>query len=87
MRRPSWNKSQAIQQVISLKSLLEPSPPNNYSNSASLKSAVLRPPQIPSNHTVSFLLLSYSFHFLGFFTQLYISVCKQIYRGIQIHRN
>ncbi|CAO2833726.1 unnamed protein product [Amaranthus hypochondriacus] len=51
MRRPSWNKSQAIQQVISLKSLLEPSPPNNYSNSASLKSAVLRPPQIPSNHT------------------------------------
>ncbi|KAL9237648.1 hypothetical protein vseg_012171 [Gypsophila vaccaria] len=28
MRRPSWNKSQAIQQVICLKSLLEPSPPN-----------------------------------------------------------
>lgn len=27
MRRPSWNKSQAIQQVISLKSLLEPPPP------------------------------------------------------------
>ncbi|GAB4851035.1 Protein TIFY 4B-like isoform X1, variant 2 [Ancistrocladus abbreviatus] len=26
MRRPSWNKSQAIQQVISLKSLLEPAP-------------------------------------------------------------
>ncbi|KAH9624111.1 hypothetical protein KSS87_020576 [Heliosperma pusillum] len=26
MRRPSWNKSQAIQQVISLKSLLDPSP-------------------------------------------------------------
>lgn len=26
MRRPSWNKSQAIQQVISLKSLLEPTP-------------------------------------------------------------
>jgi len=25
MRRPSWNKSQAIQQVISLKALLEPS--------------------------------------------------------------
>lgn len=24
MRRPSWNKSQAIQQVISLKALLEP---------------------------------------------------------------
>ncbi|KAK2987143.1 hypothetical protein RJ640_019703 [Escallonia rubra] len=27
MRRPSWNKSQAIQQVISLKTLLEPPPP------------------------------------------------------------
>ncbi|CAN1233007.1 Protein TIFY 4B [Linum perenne] len=26
MRRPSWNKSQAIQQVISLKTLLEPPP-------------------------------------------------------------
>ncbi|KAJ0974084.1 hypothetical protein J5N97_016049 [Dioscorea zingiberensis] len=26
MRRPSWNKSQAIQQVISLKALLEPQP-------------------------------------------------------------
>ncbi|XP_071720849.1 protein TIFY 4B-like isoform X2 [Rutidosis leptorrhynchoides] len=26
MRRPSWNKSQAIQQVIMLKSLLEPAP-------------------------------------------------------------
>uniref|UniRef100_A0A7N0TLQ7 Uncharacterized protein n=1 Tax=Kalanchoe fedtschenkoi TaxID=63787 RepID=A0A7N0TLQ7_KALFE len=26
MRRPSWNKSQAIQQVISLKALLEPTP-------------------------------------------------------------
>ncbi|KAI3801027.1 hypothetical protein L1987_29127 [Smallanthus sonchifolius] len=26
MRRPSWNKSQAIQQVIMLKSLLEPTP-------------------------------------------------------------
>ncbi|XP_057532717.1 protein TIFY 4B-like isoform X7 [Amaranthus tricolor] len=51
MRRPSWNKSQAIQQVISLKSLLEPSPRNNNSYSASLKSAVLRPPQIPSNYT------------------------------------
>ena len=24
MRRPSWNKSQAIQQVISLKALLDP---------------------------------------------------------------
>ncbi|GMH08467.1 hypothetical protein Nepgr_010307 [Nepenthes gracilis] len=32
MRRPSWNKSQAIQQVISLKSLLEP--PRNPSSSA-----------------------------------------------------
>lgn len=26
MRRPSWNKSQAIQQVVMLKALLEPTP-------------------------------------------------------------
>ena len=32
MRRPSWNKSQAIQQVISLKTLLEP--PTSDSDSA-----------------------------------------------------
>ncbi|KAG4998326.1 hypothetical protein JHK85_029765 [Glycine max] len=31
MRRPSWNKSQAIQQVISLKALLEPSDDVNLS--------------------------------------------------------
>lgn len=37
MRRPSWNKSQAIQQVISLKSLLEPSLPR----------PAVRPPVIP----------------------------------------
>ncbi|XP_021732957.1 protein TIFY 4B-like isoform X1 [Chenopodium quinoa] len=46
MRRPSWNKSQAIQQVISLKSLLEPSPPPN---AAALKSALVRPPVHPTN--------------------------------------
>ncbi|KAL2922674.1 Protein TIFY 4B [Bienertia sinuspersici] len=46
MRRPSWNKSQAIQQVISLKSLLEPSP---TINAAALKSAVVRPQLHPSN--------------------------------------
>ncbi|XP_021716927.1 protein TIFY 4B isoform X2 [Chenopodium quinoa] len=46
MRRPSWNKSQAIQQVISLKSLLEPSPPPN---AAALKSALVRPPIHPTN--------------------------------------
>ncbi|KNA05166.1 hypothetical protein SOVF_192840 isoform B [Spinacia oleracea] len=45
MRRPSWNKSQAIQQVISLKSLLEPSP----LNAAALKSAAVRPPLNPNN--------------------------------------
>ncbi|KMS98856.1 hypothetical protein BVRB_3g068330 isoform C [Beta vulgaris subsp. vulgaris] len=50
MRRPSWNKSQAIQQVISLKSLLEPSP--SPSNAAVLKSAVVRPP-LNSTNTVN----------------------------------
>ncbi|XP_057517381.1 protein TIFY 4B-like isoform X1 [Amaranthus tricolor] len=54
MRRPSWNKSQAIQQVISLKSLLEPSPPaNSNSNAAALKSALVRPPNVPSYNTVN----------------------------------
>ncbi|KAK1310643.1 Protein TIFY 4B [Acorus calamus] len=39
MRRPSWNKSQAIQQVISLKALLESRPP-----SAALRRKVSPPP-------------------------------------------
>uniref|UniRef100_A0A803M6K7 Protein TIFY n=1 Tax=Chenopodium quinoa TaxID=63459 RepID=A0A803M6K7_CHEQI len=54
MRRPSWNKSQAIQQVISLKSLLEPSPPPN---AAALKSALVRPP-VNSNSSSSIKELS-----------------------------
>ncbi|XP_019178555.1 PREDICTED: protein TIFY 4B-like isoform X1 [Ipomoea nil] len=36
MRRPSWNKSQAIQQVISLKALLEPSPDSDAGTSKKL---------------------------------------------------
>ncbi|GAV57556.1 tify domain-containing protein/CCT_2 domain-containing protein [Cephalotus follicularis] len=42
MRRPSWNKSQAIQQVISLKALLEPS---EDSGAAALKRILVSPPR------------------------------------------
>ena len=72
MRRPSWNKSQAIQQVISLKSLLEPSPPaNSNSNAAALKSALVRPPNVPSYNTVSiFYHLFFSYVFLLFLVYL-----------------
>ncbi|PON79982.1 Jasmonate-zim domain protein [Parasponia andersonii] len=41
MRRPSWNKSQAIQQVISLKALLEPS---DDSGAGALRKIVTSPP-------------------------------------------
>lgn len=41
MRRPSWNKSQAIQQVISLKALLEPS---DDSGAGALRRIVASPP-------------------------------------------
>ena len=44
MRRPSWNKSQAIQQVISLKALLEPS---EDSGVGALRKIVASPP--PNN--------------------------------------
>ncbi|KAL6194923.1 hypothetical protein ACLB2K_035998 [Fragaria x ananassa] len=40
MRRPSWNKSQAIQQVISLKALLEP----NDESSAGVLRKIVGPP-------------------------------------------
>lgn len=42
MRRPSWNKSQAIQQVISLKTLLE-TPPD--SDSAGKRKKLYIPPR------------------------------------------
>ncbi|XP_039042810.1 protein TIFY 4B-like [Hibiscus syriacus] len=44
MRRPSWNKSQAIQQVISLKALLES---NEDSTACALRKIVLCPPPPP----------------------------------------
>lgn len=40
MRRPSWNKSQAIQQVISLKALLEPC---DDSGAGALRKVVVSP--------------------------------------------
>ncbi|XP_023547960.1 protein TIFY 4B-like isoform X1 [Cucurbita pepo subsp. pepo] len=45
MRRPSWNKSQAIQQVISLKALLEPC---DDSGASALRKVVVLP-QVNSN--------------------------------------
>ncbi|XP_059448702.1 protein TIFY 4B-like isoform X2 [Corylus avellana] len=47
MRRPSWNKSQAIQQVISLKALLEPS--DDDSGAGALRRAVVSQPRMTSN--------------------------------------
>ena len=58
MRRPSWNKSQAIQQVISLKALLETT---SDSNSAPVAAAgeqeKLRIPASPAPKHVRFLAL------------------------------
>ncbi|GMH19986.1 hypothetical protein Nepgr_021827 [Nepenthes gracilis] len=51
MRRPSWNKCQAIQQVISLKSLLEP-PPNPASAAAAPPKAST-PPRASTNDATS----------------------------------
>ncbi|KAG9451733.1 hypothetical protein H6P81_004637 [Aristolochia fimbriata] len=49
MRRPSWNKSQAIQQVISLKTLLEARPePDNPAHAASPSSPPPPPPLPPT---------------------------------------
>ncbi|XP_061991287.1 protein TIFY 4B isoform X3 [Rosa rugosa] len=44
MRRPSWNKSQAIQQVISLKALLEP----NDDSGAGVLRKIVGPPHGPA---------------------------------------
>ena len=44
MRRPSWNKSQAIQQVISLKALMEPS--DDDSGAGALRRAVVSQPRV-----------------------------------------
>nr|AKN91646.1 BIG SEEDS 3 [Manihot esculenta] len=46
MRRPSWNKSQAIQQVISLKALLEPS---EDSGAGALRKILVSKPPATSN--------------------------------------
>ncbi|KAK2998972.1 hypothetical protein RJ639_024645 [Escallonia herrerae] len=46
MRRPSWNKSQAIQQVISLKTLLEPPPPPD-SDAGARRSRYIPHPENP----------------------------------------
>ncbi|GAB2294710.1 Protein TIFY 4B-like isoform X1 [Dionaea muscipula] len=56
MRRPSWNKSQAIQQVISLKSLLEPPPPSLPPNHPAPPPE--NPPPATSNSCSSFKELS-----------------------------
>lgn len=77
MRRPSWNKSQAIQQVISLKSLLEPSP--SPSNAAVLKSAVVRPPLNSTNTVRILLILSFLHPLFLFFFFLLTSVADEIY--------
>ncbi|CAH9093657.1 unnamed protein product [Cuscuta europaea] len=47
MRRPSWNKSQAIQQVISLKALLEPSSDSDVGGSKLLR---ISPPDTANNN-------------------------------------
>ncbi|XVF38286.1 hypothetical protein REPUB_Repub20aG0087700 [Reevesia pubescens] len=44
MRRPSWNKSQAIQQVVSLKALLES---NDDSGAVTLRKIIVSPPLPP----------------------------------------
>ncbi|CAN1233009.1 Protein TIFY 4B [Linum perenne] len=55
MRRPSWNKSQAIQQVISLKTLLEP-PPESEDGQPPRRRYIPRPDntyRAPANPAVS----------------------------------
>uniref|UniRef100_A0A2P2IRP2 Uncharacterized protein n=1 Tax=Rhizophora mucronata TaxID=61149 RepID=A0A2P2IRP2_RHIMU len=59
MRRPSWNKSQAIQQVISLKALLEPS---EDSGAGALRKILVSKPQTtatppPPPVSTNFLIL------------------------------
>ncbi|KAK6120067.1 hypothetical protein DH2020_046197 [Rehmannia glutinosa] len=48
MRRPSWNKSQAIQQVIMLKTLLETTPDSDAGSRKRLRFS--RPNNVPSNN-------------------------------------
>ncbi|CAJ1977161.1 unnamed protein product [Sphenostylis stenocarpa] len=58
MRRPSWNKSQAIQQVISLKALLEPSdddspppaPMHHHTHPPQPQPSKAPPPEEPAFH-------------------------------------
>ncbi|CAI0448838.1 unnamed protein product, partial [Linum tenue] len=54
MRRPSWNKSQAIQQVISLKTLLEP-PPESDDGQPPRRRYIPRP---DNTHRVRFSTIS-----------------------------
>lgn len=56
MRRPSWNKSQAIQQVISLKALLEPASDSDAATAR--KKLHIPPPQILPNRVRATLLFS-----------------------------
>lgn len=52
MRRPSWNKSQAIQQVISLKTLFEP--PEDAEAAEARKKLRIPRPEIPPPRAASF---------------------------------
>lgn len=56
MRRPSWNKSQAIQQVISLKALLEPCDDDDVSATHNLRRRVVPPQSQPGHVSLSLLL-------------------------------
>lgn len=47
MRRPSWNKSQAIQQVISLKALLEPTDHDSGDGGLRKPVVLLSPVRLP----------------------------------------
>ncbi|KAJ6730817.1 PROTEIN TIFY 4A-RELATED-RELATED [Salix viminalis] len=53
MRRPSWNKSQAIQQVISLKTLLETTPESESPRRRLYIPPPDNPPRGPANSSVS----------------------------------
>ncbi|XP_034915194.1 protein TIFY 4B isoform X1 [Populus alba] len=53
MRRPSWNKSQAIQQVISLKTLLETTPETESPRRRLYIPPPDNPPRAPANSSVS----------------------------------
>lgn len=61
MRRPSWNKSQAIQQVISLKALLEPSDDDTPPPTAMHHRSHAPPPPPQPQSQVSYFLLPFTF--------------------------